>query len=235
ALGNGRGARRVRQRGRPAQAGNVCAPESGWNGLGRCAARRRSRNRNRPEQALRARRRQRRSPRVARGEARTDRRRTARGTRGAASRRAHRRERTAARAAGRAGGAEDGRDGRGRRDAARRSTVGHAGRDGPCGGGGTMKLPHWFIDRPILAAVLSIVVFLAGAIGVWNLPVSEYPEVAPPSIVVNASYPGANPKVIAETVASPLEEAITGVDGMLYMGSQATVDGKLAVTVTFAL
>ena len=98
-----------------------------------------------------------------------------------------------------------------------------------------MKLPHWFIDRPILAAVLSIVVFLAGAIGVWNLPVSEYPEVAPPSIVVNASYPGANPKVIAETVASPLEEAITGVDGMLYMGSQATVDGKLAVTVTFAL
>jgi len=98
-----------------------------------------------------------------------------------------------------------------------------------------MKLSHWFIDRPILAGVLSILVFLAGAIGIWNLPVSEYPEVAPPAIVVNASYPGANPKVIAETVASPLEEAINGVDGMLYMGSQASVDGKLALTVTFAL
>ncbi|HEY0877643.1 MAG TPA: efflux RND transporter permease subunit, partial [Zeimonas sp.] len=98
-----------------------------------------------------------------------------------------------------------------------------------------MKLPHWFIDRPILAGVLSILVFLAGAIGIWNLPVSEYPEVAPPAIVVNASYPGANPKVISETVASPLEEAINGVDGMLYMGSQASSDGKLALTVTFAL
>ncbi len=98
-----------------------------------------------------------------------------------------------------------------------------------------MKLSHYFIDRPILAGVLSILVFLAGAIGIWNLPVSEYPEVAPPAIVVNASYPGANPKVIAETVASPLEEAINGVDGMLYLGSQATADGKLAVTVTFAL
>ncbi len=98
-----------------------------------------------------------------------------------------------------------------------------------------MKLSHWFIDRPILAGVLSIVLFLAGAIAIWNLPVSEYPEVAPPAIVVHASYPGANPKVIAETVATPLEEAINGVDGMLYMGSQATADGKLAVTVTFAL
>ncbi|HEU0204285.1 MAG TPA: efflux RND transporter permease subunit, partial [Burkholderiaceae bacterium] len=98
-----------------------------------------------------------------------------------------------------------------------------------------MKLSHRFIDRPILAAVLSIIVFLAGAIALWKLPISEYPEVAPPAIVVNARYPGANPKVIAETVASPLEEAINGVEGLLYMGSQATSDGQLTLTVTFKL
>jgi multidrug efflux pump len=98
-----------------------------------------------------------------------------------------------------------------------------------------MKLSQHFIDRPILAAVLSIVVFLAGAIALWKLPVSEYPEVAPPAIVVRAIYPGANPKVIAETVATPLEEAINGTEGMLYMGSQATGDGVMTLTVTFKL
>ncbi|GIL03996.1 MAG: multidrug efflux RND transporter permease subunit [Betaproteobacteria bacterium] len=98
-----------------------------------------------------------------------------------------------------------------------------------------MKLSQHFIDRPILAAVLSIVIFLSGAIALWKLPVSEYPEVAPPAVVVRAMYPGANPKVIAETVATPLEEAINGTEGMLYMGSQATSDGVLTLTVTFKL
>jgi multidrug efflux pump len=98
-----------------------------------------------------------------------------------------------------------------------------------------MKLSHYFVDRPILAGVLSIVVFLAGLLAIWKLPISEYPEVAPPSVVVVANYPGANPKVVAETVASPLEEAINGVDGMLHMGSQATSDGRMTLTVTFKL
>jgi multidrug efflux pump len=98
-----------------------------------------------------------------------------------------------------------------------------------------MKLSHYFIDRPILAGVLSIAILLAGLLAVWKLPVSEYPEVTPPNIVVVANYPGANPKVVAETVATPLEEAINGVDGMLYMGSQSTSDGRLTLTVTFKL
>jgi len=98
-----------------------------------------------------------------------------------------------------------------------------------------VKLSHPFIDRPILAGVLSIVIFLAGLLAVWKLPVSEYPEVVPPAVVVRALYPGANPQVIAETVASPLEEAINGVEGMLYMGSQSTADGQLTLTVTFRL
>ncbi len=98
-----------------------------------------------------------------------------------------------------------------------------------------MKLSHYFIDRPILAGVLSIVIFLAGLLAIWKLPISEYPEVAPPSIVVVADYPGANPKVVAETVATPIEEAINGVENMLYMGSQATSEGRLTLTVTFKL
>ena len=98
-----------------------------------------------------------------------------------------------------------------------------------------MRFSRYFIDRPILAAVLSIVIFLAGAIAIWRLPVSEYPDVVPPSVVVRASFPGANPKVIAESVALPLEEAINGVEDMLYMGSQATSDGSMTLTVTFKL
>src|SRR6185312_16828438 len=98
-----------------------------------------------------------------------------------------------------------------------------------------MKFARFFIDRPIFAAVLSIIVFIAGAIAVWRLPISQYPEVVPPSVVVRATYPGANPTVIAETVATPLEEQINGVEGMLYMASQATSDGVLNVTVTFKL
>jgi len=98
-----------------------------------------------------------------------------------------------------------------------------------------MNLSRFFIDRPIFAGVLSAFILLAGFIAMWVLPVAEYPEVVPPSVVVRAQYPGANPNVIAETVATPLEEAINGVENMLYMGSQATSDGRLTLTVTFKL
>lgn len=98
-----------------------------------------------------------------------------------------------------------------------------------------MNLSRFFIDRPIFAGVLSLLIFLGGLIALPALPISEYPEVVPPSVVVRAQYPGANPQVIAETVATPLEEAINGVEGMLYMGSQATTDGVLTLTVTFKL
>ena len=96
-----------------------------------------------------------------------------------------------------------------------------------------MNISRFFIDRPIFAGVLSILITLAGAIAIYVLPVSEYPDVVPPSVVVRAHYPGANPKVIAETVAAPLEEQINGVENMLYMESQATTDGALQLTVTF--
>jgi len=98
-----------------------------------------------------------------------------------------------------------------------------------------MNLSRFFIDRPIFAGVISLLIFLAGLVALRALPVSEYPEVVPPSVVVSAQYPGANPKVIAETVATPLEESINGVENMLYMESQATADGQLTLTVTFRL
>ena len=98
-----------------------------------------------------------------------------------------------------------------------------------------MNLSKFFIDRPIFAGVLSLLIFLGGLIAVRGLPISEYPDVVPPSIVVRAQYPGANPQVIAETVATPLEEAINGVEDMLYMSSQATTDGLMTLTVTFKL
>jgi multidrug efflux pump len=96
-----------------------------------------------------------------------------------------------------------------------------------------MNFSRFFIDRPIFAAVLSIIIFVAGLLAIFELPVSEYPDVVPPSVVVRAQYPGANPKVIAETVAAPLEEQINGTENMLYMSSQSTSDGSLALTVTF--
>jgi multidrug efflux pump len=96
-------------------------------------------------------------------------------------------------------------------------------------------LSQFFIRRPIFAAVLSLLFFIAGALAVWQLPITEYPEVVPPTVVVTANYPGANPKVIAETVASPLEQEINGVEDMLYMSSQATSDGRMTLTVTFAI
>ncbi|MBN7120811.1 multidrug efflux RND transporter permease subunit [Erwinia billingiae] len=96
-----------------------------------------------------------------------------------------------------------------------------------------MDFSRFFIDRPIFAAVLSILIFVSGLIAIPLLPISEYPDVVPPSVQVRAEYPGANPKVIAETVATPLEEAINGVENMMYMKSIAGSDGVLVTTVTF--
>jgi multidrug efflux pump len=98
-----------------------------------------------------------------------------------------------------------------------------------------MGLSKFFVDRPIFAGVISVAIFLAGLIAMFQLPISEYPEVVPPSVVVRAQFPGANPKVIAETVATPLEEQINGSENMLYMSSQASSDGVLTLTVTFKL
>jgi multidrug efflux pump len=98
-----------------------------------------------------------------------------------------------------------------------------------------MNISRFFIDRPVFAGVLSVLIFVVGLLALRVLPISEYPEVVPPQVVVRAQYPGANPKVISETVAAPIEEAINGVEDMLYMSSQATTDGVLTLTVTFAL
>ncbi|MGH6620848.1 MAG: efflux RND transporter permease subunit, partial [Alphaproteobacteria bacterium] len=98
-----------------------------------------------------------------------------------------------------------------------------------------MTFSRFFIDRPIFAGVVSTLIFLSGLIAMFNLPIGEYPEVSPPSIVVNAQFPGGNPTEIAETVATPLEEQINGVEGMLYMNSLATTDGNLTLTVTFEI
>lgn len=98
-----------------------------------------------------------------------------------------------------------------------------------------MNFSHFFIKRPIFAGVLSLLILIVGAISMWQLPISEYPEVVPPTVVVRAVYPGANPKTIAETVASPLEQALTGIENSLYMFSQSTADGVMTLTVTFKL
>jgi multidrug efflux pump len=98
-----------------------------------------------------------------------------------------------------------------------------------------MKFSHAFVDKPIFSSVISILIFLAGLIALFMLPVSEYPEVTPPSVEVAAQFPGANPTTVAQTVATPLEEAINGVEGMLYMGSLASTEGALTLTVTFKI
>jgi HAE1 family hydrophobic/amphiphilic exporter-1 len=98
-----------------------------------------------------------------------------------------------------------------------------------------MKLSHFFIDRPIFASVIAIMITLTGAISFLGLPVAQYPEIAPPTIQVSAAYPGASADVVSKTVATPLEQEINGVEGMLYMLSQATGDGRLQLTITFKL
>ncbi|RCS54074.1 AcrB/AcrD/AcrF family protein [Bremerella cremea] len=98
-----------------------------------------------------------------------------------------------------------------------------------------MKFPHFFIERPIFASVLSFLIVLIGGIVYYTLPVSQYPDVVPPTIVVRASYPGATPQVIADTVATPIEQEMNGVDDMMYMESSSSADGTMQLTVTFKL
>src|ERR1700726_3054259 len=98
-----------------------------------------------------------------------------------------------------------------------------------------MRFSHFFIERPIFAMVISIVIVIAGVLAYISLPTAQYPEIAPPTVQVTASYPGADPKVVAETVATPIEEQVNGVENMLYMSSQSTADGAMTLTVTFAL
>src|SRR3974377_2115963 len=94
---------------------------------------------------------------------------------------------------------------------------------------------HIFIDRPIFATVLSIVIVILGTVAAIELPIAQSPEVAPPTITVTANYPGANAKVVADTVATPIEQEVNGVENMIYMSSRCTNDGQMLLAVTFAL
>jgi len=98
-----------------------------------------------------------------------------------------------------------------------------------------MNISAFFIRRPRFAIVVSVIITIIGILAYPRLPIAQFPEVAPPTVVVRASYPGATPETIAETVAAPLEQEINGVEGMLYMASQSTVDGQLQITITFEL
>src|SRR5256886_12416014 len=94
---------------------------------------------------------------------------------------------------------------------------------------------HFFIDRPIFATVLSIVIVIVGTVALTQLPIAQYPEIAPPTITVTASYPGASAQVVADTVATPIEQEVNGVEDMLYMSSRCTNDGQMVLDVTFKL
>src|ERR1700692_3201345 len=96
-----------------------------------------------------------------------------------------------------------------------------------------MRFSHFFVDRPIFASVMSIIVTLVGYISFRALPITEFPEIAPPTVNVTASYAGASAEVIADTVAAPIEQEINGVDDMLYVISQSTGDGALSISVVF--
>src|ERR1700719_5129421 len=96
-----------------------------------------------------------------------------------------------------------------------------------------MKIAHFFIDRPVFAIVISLVAIIAGSIAMFSLPIAQYPQIAPPTVTVSATYPGANAETVAKTVATPIEEQINGVEKMLYMSSQSTNTGNLNLTVTF--
>src|SRR3954454_8878874 len=98
-----------------------------------------------------------------------------------------------------------------------------------------MRFTHAFIDRPILATVVSVFVTLVGLGAMLILPVAQYPEIVPPTVQVTTTYPGASAETVSRTVATPLEQQINGVEDMLYMGSQSTGDGKLTITVTFRI
>ena len=96
-----------------------------------------------------------------------------------------------------------------------------------------MNIAHFFIDRPVFAAVLSIVTIIGGTLAALALPIAQYPEIAPPTVTVSTTYPGANAETVAKTVATPIEEQVNGVENMLYMSSQCTNDGGMHLTVTF--
>src|SRR5947208_16154151 len=98
-----------------------------------------------------------------------------------------------------------------------------------------MRISHFFIDRPIFAAVISIVFVIIGGVAFFRLPIAQYPEIAPPVINVSGQYPGANADVVASTVVAPIEQEINGVESMLYLTSNSTGDGRFTISVTFEL